>query len=91
MIWLQRLLTEFGIFIVKFNTYDKKNLAFHSRTKHIDLFYHIITSLFEDEVLTLSKIQESDNPADMLTNMVNIDKLKLCLTLVNLLKYSFGE
>lgn len=64
-----------------------KNLAFHSRTKHIDLCYHFVTSPLEDVVLTLSKIQESDNPTNMLTNVVSIDKLKLCSTSVNLLKF----
>ncbi|MCI70918.1 hypothetical protein A2U01_0092181, partial [Trifolium medium] len=34
-------------------------------------------SLLEDEWLTLSNIQGSENPIDMLTNMVTINKLKL--------------
>lgn len=63
-----------------------KNSAFHSRTKHIGLRYHFIRSLLEDEVLTLSKIQGSENPADMLTKVVTIDKLKLCSSLVGLLE-----
>lgn len=33
LIWLQRLLTEFGILIVKFNTYDKKfSISFKNKT-----------------------------------------------------------
>lgn len=63
-----------------------KNSVFHSRTKHIGLRYHFIRSLLEDEVLTLSKIQVSENPADMLTKVVTIDKLKLCSSSVGLLE-----
>ena len=61
-----------------------KNLAFHSRTKHIGLRYHFIRSLLEDEVLKLEKIQGRKNPIDMLTKTITIDKLKLCSTSVGL-------
>jgi hypothetical protein len=94
LIWLQGLLTELG-FIQEDNVLHSdsqsaihlaKNSAFHSRTKHIDLRYHFIRSLIEDEVLTLRKILGSKNPADMLTKVVTIDKLKLCSTSVGLLE-----
>jgi hypothetical protein len=62
-----------------------KNLAFHSRTKHIRLRYHFVKSLLEEEVLTLEKIQGNKNPTDMLTKTVTIEKLKLCSTSVDLL------
>ncbi|WJX14008.1 ABC-type xenobiotic transporter [Trifolium repens] len=94
LIWLQGLLTELGFIQEKSVLYSDsqsaihlaKNSAFHSRTKHIGLRYHFIRSLLEDEVLTLSKIQGSENPADMLTKVVTIDKLKLCSTSVGLLE-----
>lgn len=63
-----------------------KNSAFHSRTKHVGHRYHFIRSLLEDEVLTLSKIQGSETPTDMLTKVVTIDKLKLCSSSVDLLE-----
>ncbi|KAE8697282.1 omega-6 fatty acid desaturase, endoplasmic reticulum isozyme 1 [Hibiscus syriacus] len=44
-----------------------KNLSFHSKTKHIQLRYHFIRSLLEDEILKLEKISGAQNPADMLT------------------------
>jgi len=61
-----------------------KNSAFHSRTKHIDLRYHFIRSLIEDEVLKLVKIVRSKNPAGMLTKPVTTEKLELCAASVGL-------
>jgi hypothetical protein len=61
-----------------------KNLAFHSRTKHIDLRYHFIQSLIEDGVLKLVKIAGSKNPVDMLTKPVTTEKLELCAASVGL-------
>jgi len=94
LIWLQGLLTELGSMQEKCALYSDsqsaihlaKNSSFHLRTKHIGLHYHFIRSLLEDEVLTLIKIQGSKNPADMLTKVVTIDKLKLCLTSLGLLE-----
>ena len=94
MIWLQGLLTELGFKHEKNVLHSDsqsaihlaKNSAFHSRTKHIELRYHFIRSLLEDDVLILEKIQGSKNPADMLTKVMTIDKLKLCSTSVGLLE-----
>ena len=94
LIWLQGLLTELGFMQERCALYSDsqsaihlpKNSAFHSRTNNIGLRYHFIRSLLEDEVLTLTKIQGSKNPADMLTKVVTIDKLKLCSTSVGLLE-----
>ncbi|XP_059431544.1 factor of DNA methylation 4-like [Corylus avellana] len=90
MIWLQGLLAEINFRQEKNVLHNDsqraihlaKNSAFHSRTKHIGLWYHFIRSLLDDEVLTLEKIQGSKNPVDMLTKTVTIEKLKLCSTLV---------
>ena len=92
LIWLQGLLAELGFTQEKSVLHSDsqsaihlaKNSAFHSRTKHIDIRYHFIRSLLEDEVLTLKKIVGSKNPADMLTKVVTINKLKLCSTSIGL-------
>ena len=60
------------------------NPSVHSRTKHIQLWYHFIRSLLEDGILKLEKISGAQNPADMLTKTVTIDKLKLCSASVGL-------
>ncbi|KAL5814638.1 hypothetical protein ACOSQ4_025279 [Xanthoceras sorbifolium] len=92
MVWLQSLLEELdkkqensvlycdsqsAIHLVK-------NLSFHSRMKHIQLWYHFIRLLLEDGILKLEKISGAQNPADMLTKTVTTDKLKLCSASVGL-------
>ncbi|KAK3029811.1 hypothetical protein RJ639_038253 [Escallonia herrerae] len=61
-----------------------KNSAFHSRTKHIQLRYHFIWSLLKDGQLNLENIEGNKNPADMLTKVVDRQKLSLCSTLISL-------
>ena len=61
-----------------------KNPFFHAKRKHIQTKYHFIQSLLEDKALRLEKIHGNENPIDMLTKTVTIDKLKLCSTLVSL-------
>ena len=62
-----------------------KNLAFHSKSKHIQTKYHFIRYLVEDKLVILKKICGSKNPTDMLTKGVTIEKLKLCAASVGLL------
>ena len=51
------------------------NSAFHSNTNHIKLRYHLIQSILEDGHLNLEKIHTIQNPADMLTKGVTMEKL----------------
>ena len=61
-----------------------KNSVFHSKTKHIQLKYHFIRFVLEDELLKLETILTSQNPADMLTNVVTREKLSSCSVSVGL-------
>nr|GEU44350.1 retrovirus-related Pol polyprotein from transposon TNT 1-94 [Tanacetum cinerariifolium] len=54
------------------------NLVFHGQTKHIKIRYHYIRELVSEETLSIKKILGAKNPADMLTKVVTIEKLKLC-------------
>ncbi|KAD4889451.1 hypothetical protein E3N88_21524 [Mikania micrantha] len=56
-----------------------KNPVFHGKTKHIQLRYHFIRGLISDGTLMLEKIRGSENPVDMLTKVVTLEKLKLCV------------
>ena len=86
MIWLQRFMEELGKkkdnnMLYNDNQSDihvAKNLAFHSKTKHIQLRYHFIRSVLEDGQLKLEKIHTSQNPAYMLTKVVTREKLSSC-------------
>ena len=52
-----------------------KNSSFHLKTKHIQLKYHFIIYVLEDELLKLEKIHTSCNPVDMLAKVVMREKL----------------
>lgn len=64
MIWLQGLLSELEFHQEEYALYSDspsvinlaKNLAYHARTKHIDVHLHFIINLLEDEVLVLINI-----------------------------------
>ena len=51
-----------------------KNSTFHSKTKHIQLKYHFIRSVLDEELLKLEKIHTSQDLADMLTKGVTREK-----------------
>ena len=52
-----------------------KNSTFHYETKHIQLRYHLIRSIVEDEMLKLEKMHTSQNLVGMLTKVVTREKL----------------
>ncbi|GKE71905.1 hypothetical protein Tco_1529977 [Tanacetum coccineum] len=61
-----------------------KNPVFHGRMKHIKIRYHYIRELVSEGTLSLKKILGAKNPADMLSKVVTIEKLKLCAALTDL-------
>ena len=93
MVWLQSFMRELGKEQSNCTIYSDsqsaihlaKNSAFHARTKHIDIRYHFIRSLLDEGLISLDKIHTSQNPADMFTKVVTIEKLKLCAASVGLL------
>lgn len=62
-----------------------KNSSFHSKTKHIQLWYHFIWSILDDGQLELDKIHIDDNPIDIFTKAVTREKLNPSLASVGLL------
>jgi hypothetical protein len=44
-----------------------KDNKFHARTKHIDIRYHFIREMVEDQKLTFKYIPTDHNPADIFT------------------------
>ena len=92
MLWMQRFLGEIGIKQDKYVLYCDsqsaihltKNPAFHSKTKHIDLRYHWIRHVLEEEQLSLEKIHTDRNPADIITKILPRNKHELCRGMVGL-------
>ena len=86
MLWLKRFLQELGIKQTDYKIHSdsqsaldlSKNSMYHARTKHIDIRYHWIREVMDQQLLRLVKIHTDENPADMLTKVVSRDKLELC-------------
>ena len=99
MIWLQRFMEELGKNQENGSLYSDsqsaihlaKNSAFHSKTKHIQLKYHFIISILDEELLKLEKIHTSQNPADMLTKGVTKEKLSSCSISIGLKAWRWKE
>ena len=68
LIWMKRMLEDFGISFGKFkilcdNTSAiniAKNPVQHCRTKHIDIRYHFLREMVEDGMCCLEYVQTSD-------------------------------
>ena len=83
MIWLQRFMEELGkkqknnrmYSDIQSDIHLANKSNFHLKTKHIELKYHFIRSVLEDELLKLEKIHTSKNIADMFTKVVTREKL----------------
>ena len=61
------------------------NSTLHSKTKHIQLWYHFIQSVLDDGQLKLEKIHTDDNPVNMFTKVVTREKLNSSSASVGLL------
>ena len=93
MIWLQFFLEELGhpqkdnyLFTNSQSVIHlAKNSALHSKTKHMQLWYHFIRSILEDGQLKLEKIHTNENPVDMLTKVVTSEKFNSSSASVGLL------
>ncbi|KAG9449468.1 hypothetical protein H6P81_009433 [Aristolochia fimbriata] len=95
MLWLKRLMGEIGFKQKMYAIYCdsqsalglSKNATFHSRTKHIDLRYHWIRDVLENDLLSLEKIHTNKNPSDMMTKVVTKEKHELCTDLAGMEYY----
>ena len=57
---------------------------YHSHSKHIEVRYHWLRLVVEQQSFELKKIYTDENPADMLTKVVSGVKLKLCAELASM-------
>ncbi|XP_073039066.1 secreted RxLR effector protein 161-like [Primulina eburnea] len=61
-----------------------KNTVFHERTKHIDVRLHFVREIITRDLVSIKKINTKINPADMLTKVIPVNKLKDALGLLNM-------
>ena len=63
-----------------------KNLAFSSRTKHIEVRESFLVAMDEDKQVYLRKVHTKDNAADMFTKALPVGKFEHCSNLIRLEK-----
>ena len=82
-VWLRKLLNDLGreqegpttIYCDNMSAIAlTKNPVFHARSKHIELRHHFIRDLVQKEEIQLEFIITNEQPADMLTKPITIEK-----------------
>lgn len=94
MLWMQHFLEELGLKQDKYvlhcdshiDIHLGKNIAYHSKIKHIGVQYHSIFQLLDDGLLQLEKKCIEENPTSMLKKMLPRDKQELYRILVGVIQ-----
>ena len=92
LIWMRHFLSELGMKQEKFVLHCDnqsaihlaKNVAYHSRTKHIQRRYHWLCERVEENEFVLEKIHTHENGSDMPTKVLSMDKLVACRRMTGL-------
>eukprot|EP00253_Pinus_taeda_P006637 PITA_06637 len=93
-VWLKGLLGEFGRLQENIRLlcdsqsaiHLAKNLAYHSKSKHIPIKYHFVRQVITERGVSLETVHTKENRADMFTNPVLLEKLRWCLASLGLQK-----
>ena len=90
-IWLSRLVGDLGISHVPVINCDSqsavalaKNPVFHSRTKHIEVRFHLVREALQDKRIDLIKVHTDDNPADALTKSLAAERFSYFMELMGI-------
>nr|GEU40055.1 putative ribonuclease H-like domain-containing protein [Tanacetum cinerariifolium] len=85
VLWIQNQLLDYGFNFMNTKIYINnesticivKNLAFHSKTKHIKIRHHFIRDAYEKKHVQVLKIHTDDNEADLLTKAFDVSSKEL--------------
>ena len=85
-IWLQRLCLGIGLVqqAVRIDCDSQsvifllKNPTYHSKTKLIDIQYHFVRDMIEENKVSLMKVDTLKNVANSLTKSMSIEKFSWC-------------
>jgi hypothetical protein len=85
-VWLQILCSGIGLVQQVVRIYCDsqsaiflaKNPTYHSKTKHIDIQYHFVRDMIEENKILFMKVDTLKNVADSLTKSMSIDKFSWC-------------
>ena len=90
-IWLSRLVGDLGISHVPVINCDSqsavalaKNPVFHSRTKHIEVRFHLVREALQEKRIDLIKVHTDDNPADALTKSLAAERFSYFMELMGI-------
>ncbi|XP_073271570.1 secreted RxLR effector protein 161-like [Primulina huaijiensis] len=61
-----------------------KNAVFHEKTKHVDVRLHFVRDIITRQLVSVRKIDTKVNPADVLTKIIPVSKLKDALGLLKI-------
>jgi hypothetical protein len=86
VVWLQRLCSGIGLVQKSVRIecdsqsaiFLAKNHAYHSKTKHIDVQYHFVRDMIEENKVSLMKVDTLKNVVDSLTKSVRTKKFSWC-------------
>jgi len=86
VVWLERLCSSMGLVrgAIRIDcdsqsvVFLAKNLAYHSKTNHIDVQYHFVRDMIEDKKVLLVKVDTLKNIADALTKSVSSENFSWC-------------
>ncbi len=93
-IWLAHLVRDLGITVemptlhcdsqsaIMLAKNPAKNPVFHAKSKHIDVKYHFIRDMLEDKLMELVKVHTDDNPADLMTKGLPLERFAHCRVLM---------
>ena len=89
---MKGFLGEFGRIPIKVKNFYKhqsaihlaKNLAYHSKTKHIYVKYHFVRHVIDEGGVLLEKVHTQKNCSNMFTKPVTLENLQWCITSLGL-------
>ena len=93
-LYLRRLLCDLGFVYEAVNVCCDsqsaiqlaENLAFSSRTKHIEVRESFLVSMSEEKLVRLQKVHIKENAADIFTKSLHVAKFEHCSDLIRLMK-----
>ena len=65
--------------------YLAKNQVYHATTKYIDVRFHFVLEILDENDIELQNIHKKENPTDMLTMVVSGVKFAHCKELLHIL------
>lgn len=93
-LWIQGLMKDMGFEQERVSVWCdsqsaislSKNNTFHGRTKHVAIKFNFIRDVVEEGDVEVLKIHTSENPADLLTKSIPVQKFVAALDFLKLLE-----